>query len=228
MYRKLLSVIIPLAGATLLTGCVSKPPKPNEEAFIPPRAIPVKIVEKNTYASIFNQSTIVDLYGDKRAHRVGDIITVRLDEKTASSKSNSTALDKSNATGVDGGTWFGTDSKVLGVPMEANINSSNSFSGSGSSAMKNSLQGSITVVVHEVRPNGILYIQGEKWLTLNQGDEYIRISGLIRESDVDSSNVVSSVKIADARIKYSGRGALQDTNSIGWAAKFFISSLFPF
>jgi flagellar L-ring protein precursor FlgH len=228
MYRKSLSLIISLVGVSLLAGCVSQPPKPNEEAFIPPRAIPINIVEKNTYGSAFNQSTIVDLYGDKRAHRVGDIITVRLDEKTASSKSNSTALDKSNTTGINGGTWFGTDTKVLGVPMEANINSANSFSGSGSSDMSNSLKGSITVVVHEARPNGILYIQGEKWLTLNQGDEYIRISGLIRESDVDSSNVVSSVKIADARIKYSGRGELQDTNSIGWAAKFFIGALFPF
>jgi flagellar L-ring protein precursor FlgH len=79
-----------------------------------------------------------------------------------------------------------------------------------------------------VRPNGNLLVRGEKWLTLNQGDEYIRVSGIIRPQDIDASNTVASTKLADARISYSGTGAVHEANVMGWLARFFISPLWPF
>ena len=94
--------------------------------------------------------------------------------------------------------------------------------------MSNNLTGNITVTVHDVYPNGVLLVKGEKWLTLNQGDEYIRISGLIRPQDISSDNTVPSTKLADARIAYSGTGVVNDTNVMGWMSKFFISALMPF
>jgi flagellar L-ring protein precursor FlgH len=76
-------------------------------------------------------------------------------------------------------------------------------------------------------PNGILRVRGEKWLRLNQGDEYIRLNGLVRVDDIDGTNRVSSQRLADARITYSGRGALADSNSAGWLTRFFNSPFFP-
>ena len=64
--------------------------------------------------------------------------------------------------------------------------STTEFEGEGKSDMSNSLNGNITVTVHQVLPNGLMVVKGEKWLTLNQGDEYIRVSGLIRPQDISS------------------------------------------
>lgn len=107
------------------------------------------------------------------------------------------------------------------------MDASRDFNGSATSQQQNSLRGEITVSVHSVQPNGILEIRGEKWLTLNQGDEYIRLSGLVRADDIQNDNSVSSQRIADARISYAGRGALSDANAAGWLTRLFNHPLFP-
>ena len=94
--------------------------------------------------------------------------------------------------------------------------------------MSNSLTGNISVTIHEVLANGVLIVKGEKWLTLNQGDEYIRVSGMIRPQDISADNTVNSTQIADARISYSGTGAVHDSNTMGWLSQFFIGQLWPF
>jgi len=94
--------------------------------------------------------------------------------------------------------------------------------------MSNSLSGNITVTVHDIMPNGTLVVRGEKWLTLNQGEEYIRVSGMVRPQDIGQDNSVPSTKLADARIEYAGTGSVSDTNVTGWMTRFFISPLWPF
>jgi len=173
--------------------------------------------------SLFSANYGMALFQDRRAFRLGDILTVELDEQTRSSKK--------------AGTSYGKDSNVgIGVPLIAGkaqpkgqftLEGERDFKGSSSSSQQNSLSGSITVMVAEVLPNGVLRIRGEKWLKLNQGDEYIRLSGLVRVDDIDGSNRVSSQRLGDARITYSGRGALADANESGWLSRFFNSSWFP-
>ena len=111
--------------------------------------------------------------------------------------------------------------------LSGSIDANRDFDGSATSQQQNSLRGEITVSVHAVQPNGILEIRGEKWLTLNQGDEYIRLSGLVRADDIQNDNSVSSQRIADARISYAGRGALSDANAAGWLTRLFNHPLFP-
>ncbi|WP_313327993.1 flagellar basal body L-ring protein FlgH, partial [Stutzerimonas balearica] len=98
----------------------------------------------------------------------------------------------------------------------------------GQAGQSNSLSGSITVTVSEVLPNGILAVRGEKWLTLNTGDELVRIAGLVRSDDISTDNTVSSMRVADARITYSGTGAFADASQPGWLSRFFVSPLWPF
>jgi len=71
-------------------------------------------------------------------------------------------------------------------------------------------------------------VRGEKWITLNRGDEYIRISGIIRPEDVSQENTISSTKLANARISYSGTGELAESQSMGWVSRFFNNPLWPF
>ncbi len=213
--------------AVTLTGCVNTPPKPDNPYYAPVEVTPVPNLQPTTGA-IYNPATARDLYADGRAYRVGDIITIELDESTQSSKSSSTSVEKSSSTEVGAGSVLGQSLSLFGNPLSASLSSDNSFDGEGSSDMSNSLSGNITVTVHEVQPNGNLLVRGEKWLTLNQGDEYIRISGLIRPQDIDPDNTVLSTKLADARITYSGTGAQNDANVMGWLSRFFINPLWPF
>ena len=90
------------------------------------------------------------------------------------------------------------------------------------------MTGSVTVTVADVLPNGIIAVRGEKWMTLNTGDELVRISGIVRADDISTDNMVSSTRIADARITYSGTGAFANASQPGWLDRFFISPLWPF
>ena len=112
--------------------------------------------------------------------------------------------------------------------LEASVNSSKSFAGKGDSAQSNALSGSVTATVLEVLPNGYLRIQGEKMISINQGDEYLRITGIIRPMDIRTDNSVLSTQVANAKIAYGGKGVVADSNDMGWLAKFFNSKWWPF
>ena len=71
-------------------------------------------------------------------------------------------------------------------------------------------------------------VRGEKWLQLNRGNEFIRISGLVRKEDISPDNSILSTRLADVRIAYSGTGSLADSNETGWLTQFFVSDLWPF
>lgn len=226
--NRLLIYLIMLSGCFLLTGCLQKQAKPDNPEYAPVR--PQALQQPRTIdGSIYNAATSVDLYGNGRAHRTGDILTIVLKEKTSSTKSATTDIKKNGTTSLGQATILGKPATILGKPISASIPATTTqFKGEGSSDMSNNLTGNITVTVHDVLPNGLLFVKGEKWLTLNQGDEYIRISGLVRPQDIGSDNTVESTKLADARITYSGRGEVNDSNVMGWISRFFISAVWPF
>ncbi|MGB0466185.1 MAG: flagellar basal body L-ring protein FlgH [Pontibacterium sp.] len=220
-------LLIALGVVLSLTGCVDKVAKPDNPYYAPVQPQSLQSVRPVT-GSIYSNATSRDIYGDGRATRLGDIITVVLTESTQSSKSAKTSVDKSNQFNLPQPTIMGHGLSVLGKPVSAAMTeSSTEFEGQGKSDMGNSLSGNITVTVHAVLPNGTLVVRGEKWLTLNQGDEYIRVSGLVRPQDIAQDNTVISTKLADARIEYAGNGAVHDSNTTGWLAKFFLSPLWP-
>ena len=112
--------------------------------------------------------------------------------------------------------------------LEQNLEASRAFEGEADSSQSNSLSGAITVTISDVLPNGNLVVRGEKWLTLNQGEEYIQISGIVRPQDVGTNNTILSTQIGDARITYSGEGVLAESNKMGWLARFFNHPVWPF
>lgn len=172
---------------------------------------------------LFNSDYSIELFQDRRAFRVGDILTVNLDEQTRSSKKAGTSFGKESEINISAPTILGQ----VYPQGQIKAGADRDFSGASSSSQQNSLSGSITVMVHQVLPNGVLKIQGEKWLKLNQGDEFIRLSGYVRVDDIDGQNRVSSQRLGDARITYSGRGALANSNEAGWLTRIFNSSWFP-
>ncbi len=197
--------------------------QPNSYVYAPVEA-KVQKPQHVSDGSLFLSHAGLNLYEDRRAYRAGDIITVNLNERTVSSKSSETSISKDSSTNLSLTQVLGGGAG--GVPTD--FSGGRSFDGTGETDQENSLTGSIAVTVAGTLPNGLLEIRGEKWMTLTTGNEYIRLRGLIRPEDISSTNTISSTKIADARISYSGTGELVEASRQGWASRFFNSQLWPF
>lgn len=219
----------------LASGCAAlDPPKPGDPRYSPvmPVAQPSSV---QSVGSIYASGAGISLWEDKRARRIGDIITVYLDEKTMSSKSNKTEIEKEDTLDMNVNSLLGTQPnfRLPGVTDNAltlNTSASNKreFTGDAGSDQSNRMVGQISVTVADVLSNGVLVVRGEKWMTFSQGDEFIRIEGLLRPSDISPQNTVVSSRIADARLTYSATGALADAQQQGWMSRVFNSPLWPF
>ncbi|GAB6042531.1 flagellar basal body L-ring protein FlgH [Endothiovibrio diazotrophicus] len=216
--------LLVLAGLALLSGCVNQPRHdPTYAATRPTTTVP----PAPSNGSIYQAGRDVAWFEDLKARRVGDLLTILLEETTAASKEAKTTISKSNSSTLTNPTILG---RTLGGAqgIGSSLNTAHDFSGDGKSDQKNSLNGTISVTVSEVLGNGNLVVRGEKVLTLNRGDEHVRIYGIVRPTDISSSNTVSSSKVADAEIIYSGQGEVADSNVLPWLARFFVSAIMPF
>lgn len=215
----------------LVSGCSVVPvePKPNDPDYapIPPSSLePPRLVNGAIYQAPAPRAyTQVALFEDRTARNVGDILTIELVENTSAKKETETEIKKDTGITTPEPTLF---QRVTDFGLQTSVDNQLDFKGEADSDQKNSLQGSISVTVVDVLPNGVLRVRGEKWIRLNRGDEYIRISGLVRPDDISPNNSVPSVKVADARIAYSQTGELAHANSMGWLSKFFNSPIWPF
>lgn len=223
--------IVATLAATLLAGCanlssygqdVFRQDKPGSADWAP--AMPeMPRASNSTAGAIFQSGHHLNLTGDHRARQVGDTLTVVLAERTEASKSSSTDTERSTNVGITAPTVLNTQLDFL----NGSVGAESDFSGSGASSQRNQLSGNITVTVYEVLANGNLRVRGEKWLMLNQGEEFVRIAGTVRPIDLNPDNSVPSSKLADARIAYSGKGVLDEANRMGWLARFFQSIFSP-
>jgi flagellar L-ring protein precursor FlgH len=210
-----------LAGGCASFGRDAGPPEPPlpETAVEPPYG----------NGAIYQAGYDVPLFENATARRVGDILTIRLVENTNASKSASTSTAKSTSVTLPGPTVAGRPVTIKGTEiLSGGVENDSSFDGEGSSRQSNRLSGDITVTVARRLPNGTLLVRGEKWITINQGRELVRLSGLVRQIDIEPDNTVPSSKVANAAITYAGKGALADANAPGWLARFFMSPKLPF
>ncbi|MCD7100250.1 flagellar basal body L-ring protein FlgH [Stenotrophomonas sp. MMGLT7] len=212
----------------LLGGCVAA----GDIRPYAPMAPIVPVVAPSAEPSagaIYAAGPSLNLYGDRRAREVGDLLTITLVESTTAQTTATTGISKSTDIAMGAPTLLGRGVTVGGTAiLENSASSDHSFDGSGQSAQSNKLQGSVTVTVVQRLPNGNLVVQGQKNLRLNQGDELVQIQGIVRAADVAPDNTVPSSKVAEARIAYGGRGAVAQSNAMGWLGRFFNSRLSPY
>jgi len=209
----------------LLQGCtaMSRPrAEPDDPAYAPVRARAMMQRDPESGA-IYQSSRNYNFYGDTVALNIGDVLTVTLNESTRASKNAETKISKDSDIAL-------LEPNILGknnIGIATSIKNERDFKGKAEADQSNSLAGSITVTVIEVLPNGVLRVRGEKWLSLTNGDEYIRLTGLVRPQDIAPGNIVASSRIADARIAYGGTGDFDQANQMGWLARFFNSEWWP-
>lgn len=208
--------------ASVVALIVAAPPalaakRPRENPFAP--TLPVEAPTPPANGSIFQASLgYAGLYEGTRARRIGDPLTIRLVEVTNASKSVSSKSDKGGSASITPPT-----EGLLSFlnPNALKAASTSSFKGQGDAGQTSRLQSTMSVTIAEVRANGTALVKGEKQLLLSQGQEWVRFSGIVRLIDIDLENEVTSTRVADARIEYSGKGALQQSSRQGWLGRFF-------
>ena len=214
------------AVLVMLAACTPIPPKDPEFAPV----APVNLTPPpQSNGSIYQSGYDMRLFEDNKAMRVGDVLTIRLQELTQARKADDLNAKKDLDVLLTAPWVAGFDTSVItGNDLKTELAAKRDFKGEGEANQSNSLVGDISVTVVEVLPNGNLRVRGEKRVTLNQGDEYIRLSGIVRTVDIDPSNTISSDKVADATIMYTGSGAMADASKLGWLSRIIYSPWWPF
>ncbi len=217
----------------LLTGCGSlKQPSPGDKEWAPTYPIDPNTGKHSKSGAIYNPNTAISLFETPRASRVGDVLTILLVENTQAQKRQETRSQKNDDATITNPTLLGNPVSLGGLGQGYNMgfttDSERQFTGQTESRQNNVLTGSISVTVSRVLANGNLVVRGEKWIHINQGKEFIRLTGIVRSQDIAPDNTVGSDKVANARISYSAKGQDNNSNSMGWFSKILWSSFFPF
>jgi flagellar L-ring protein precursor FlgH len=197
-------------------GLGKKAPKEDYSVTMP-TAVPIATAPAN--GGIFQASEgYAALYEGMRARRVGDPLTIVLVERTSASKSAATKLDSGGGFSL---TPPSTGALSLFKTTDASLSGARNFNGTGTADQANALSGEVSVTVAAVYPNGTMLVQGQKRVTLNRGDEFVQIKGIVRVADIDANNRVPSTRVADARIAYTGKGDVARASRQGWLSRFF-------
>jgi flagellar L-ring protein precursor FlgH len=239
-----LSKIAAVCMAAMLAGCMASAPKvavrepttllappggTSPGGGVPAQAGPHPVfavpgAAAPSAGAIFQATSYRGLFEDRRARLVGDILTIQIQEKHSARRSSNSSVDRSGK----------VEAKVSMLPfasptskkfdrLRADGSSDNSFEGKGATGTDNEFNGTITVTVIEVLPNGNLVVSGEKQVGINQNVESLRFSGVVNPATVLPGNVVSSTQVADARLEVRGRGDIDRAQTTGWLSRFFLS-----
>lgn len=226
-YRSLFTLCL---ATVLLTGCMTAHPKKEARKDDDDgTSWAMEPIPPASNGAIYQVGRDVTLFQNPIARHVGDTVTIVLSETTAAQKSAVTTTQKSTSDTMPGVSLLGKTVTIKGNSLlSANVNDASKFDGEGTSSQSNSLTGYITATVSKVLPNGNLYIKGQKQIWINQGQESVLVSGIVRPIDLAADNSVASAKVASARFSYVGKGAINDANTQGWLARFFNSPWTPF
>jgi len=214
-----LACIIPLFFALLLSACSTYVEDVASEQFMP--VIPDESEEERIVDGAIYTGKSNGLFAtERKASKVGDIVTVALNESFNASKSQSAATGKTDSFGVTLPTGLLND--LVGKSAKAadyGFGSTQAFNGTGTASQSNAITGLVSASVVRVFDNGNLEVLGQKKLTLNNGDEYVRVRGMVRPQDIGAGNIVNSNRLANAEITYIGAGEVADTAKRGWLSR---------
>ena len=161
------------------------------------------------------------LFADNKALRVGDIVTVYLVENVhaLNTTTNTTTSKTQNSIGISTGSTSPATNIAVGGGED--------YRGTGNSSRNEALTATISAMVMEVSSNGNMKIEGRRKMKINNEDQFIHITGIVRQEDINFDNSIMSTRIANSEIQYDGVGDLNDSNSGGWLTRAF-KTIWPF
>jgi len=221
-------ILLAVLTAVLTTGCAMIPPEPvvtGPLSVAPVADAPVPAATGAIYQPVAHGS--VPLFEDRRPRHIGDIVTIVLKENTRANKGASTSASRNAGSKLG----FNVIPEVLndalggklGPNQNLDISGGHDMTGQGASSAEHNFAGSITTTVLAVLPNGNLQVAGEKQIAINRGSEYVRFSGIVDPRAVQANNTVLSTQVADLRVEYRNKGAIDEVQTMGWLQRFFLN-----
>jgi flagellar L-ring protein precursor FlgH len=213
-----MKVLLSFLFLTLLLGCATSAPEP-----LPPIKIERTPLPSRITGSIYQNGGGAALFSDIKAARVGDILTIMLVEQTTAQNTANSSVSRNQDSTI---TAPGIGTRTLN-DLRLGVESESEFNGAAANGQSNNLIGNIAVTVREILPGGTLLVEGEKWIQINQAQEFVKLEGIIRTRDVQPNNIVMSSQVADARITYSSKGMMASSGQPAWGSRFF-TRIWPF
>lgn len=213
---------LPLLALLVFSGCVQhiSPYRARHREFDYgeyPQASP------RAPGSVYNPDRGPLLEND-RARRAGDIVIVQIDEADTGSHDSSSKLASSNKTSIDSSgllTALKNAAPALDLASLLGLSTKSDFQGAGQISRQGKLSASLALRVFKVMPNGDFVVEGTKVLMVGDEEHHLYISGLVRANDLRSDGSISSSRVADAEIEYTGRGVATDTGRQGWLTRLW-------
>jgi len=226
--KKIFNIITVLGASFVLASCSLVAKKEEKESFKPSEPIVIKL-PKDDNGAIFRPEMNVGLFDDNNARNVGDVLTIVLSESTNASSTANTSATKDQKVDLPSPKLAGDKVTKDGKEILNNeLDAGREFNGQGTSAQNSSFSGTISVTVAKVLPNFNLVVRGEKLVRLNQAEEFIRFSGIVRPQDITPDNSVESKRIANVHVTYAGNGTISAANSMGALGRFFQGKAWPY
>jgi flagellar L-ring protein FlgH len=176
--------------------------------------------------SLWNAST-GSLYGGERKRvRVGDVVTIVISESTSAVQEASTLTSKGSSIGFELGSAWDQVANLLGTETirktyDGSLKGSDEYRGAGQTSRKSQVRAMITAVITEILDGGNVYVVGEHKVKVNNEVETIRVSGIIRPSDIGGDNTINSYQIAKAEVSVNGAGVVGSKQNPGVLTKMF-------
>ena len=178
-------------------------------------------------------SESTSMFSDQKARNVGDIVTIIISESASASKQATTSTDRETSMNAGIPNLFGLENSDLiagsNLDLENMVgaNFSNAFEGSGTTTRRGNLTASLTAQVIERYPNGNLKVRGGKEVMVNSEVQIIYLTGIVRTIDITAANTIPSSKVLNAKITYTGQGAIADKQQPGWLTRT-LDNVWPF
>ncbi len=215
-------------GVLMIAGCAG----PQKVAGPSPEFAPIIPVANQQSAiptgSVYNVAFSDSWFGEKKAYRVGDIVTVVLDESVDADTTTKNTASRKTKTDVLSPLQLAKWGSPGGF-LSSDLQEENEVSSTGSGVIDQSatLKGTMTAQIVEVYPNGNLLIRGEKIVNFSSGSEVVQVKGIIRPEDIQPDNTVQSKRLASAQITYKGVGPNANVQKIPWGTNLLLS-IWPF
>lgn len=230
-------IIFFLMLSMIFAGCAAHRQTPFEEAAQHPYSSEADIhvpanVSTQSSGSLWRDGQD-SLFTPNKASRVGDLLTVVIYEKASAKNEASTSTGRSSSASLGIPNLFGLETSIanknpyLDPSNLISANSKTDFKGSGSTSREEKLSATLTTRIVEVLEGENFRIQGSKTVRVNHEDQVIRLSGIVRQADINVHNMIDSQYILDARIEYLGKGIISDKQRPGWLVRL-IDNVWPF
>ncbi|MFM0338728.1 flagellar basal body L-ring protein FlgH [Paraburkholderia fungorum] len=220
VHSRTAQALVQLTLLVALGGCGLVPKQPITQQ--PMTALPPLPPSAQSPGSIYNPGYAGrPLFEDQRPRNVGDILTIVIQENVNATKSSGAGVNRNGSTSFD----VPTSGFLGGLFSKTNLsaNGANKFAATGGANASNTFSGVITVTVTGVQPNGNLMVSGEKQMLINQGNEFVRFSGVVNPNTISNLNAVYSTQVADAKIEYSAKGYIDESENMGFLQRFFLN-----